>query len=49
MNGLDVGLSGYAELELAPGNYVAICNIPSPKGNGAPHFMLGMVQGFTVK
>lgn len=49
MNGLDVGLSGYAELDLAPGNYVAICNIPSPKGNGAPHFMLGMVQEFTVK
>ena len=49
MNGLDVGLSGYAELDLAPGNYVAICNIPSPKGNGAPHFMLGMVKEFTVK
>lgn len=49
MNGLDVGLYGYAELNLAPGDYVAICNIPSPKGNGAPHFMLGMVQGFTVK
>lgn len=25
-----------------------ICNIPSPKGNGAPHFMLGMIQEFTV-
>jgi hypothetical protein len=49
MNGLDVGLSGYAELELAPGNYVAICNIPSPKGNGAPHFMLGMIKEFTIK
>ena len=49
MNGLDVGLSGYAELNLPPGNYVAICNIPSPKGNGAPHFMLGMVKEFTVK
>lgn len=49
MNGLDVGLSGYAELDLAPGNYVAICNIPSPKGNGVPHFMLGMVKEFTVK
>lgn len=49
MNGLDVGLSGYAEFDLAPGNYVAICNIPSPKGNGTPHFMLGMVTGFTVK
>lgn len=49
MNGLDIGLSGYAELDLAPGNYVAICNIPSPKGNGAPHFMLGMIKEFTVK
>jgi len=49
MNGLDVGLSGYAELDLAPGTYVAICNIPSPKGNGAPHFMLGMVREFSVK
>jgi len=49
MNGLDVGLSGYAELDLKPGRYVAICNIPSPKGNGAPHFMLGMVKEFTVK
>jgi hypothetical protein len=49
MNGLDVGLSGYAELDLAPGNYVAICNIPSPKGNGAPHFMLGMIKEFTIK
>jgi len=49
MNGLDVGLSGYAELDLAPGTYVAICNIPSPKGNGAPHFMLGMIKEFTVK
>ncbi len=48
MNGLDVGLSGYAELDLTPGNYVAICNIPSPKGNGAPHFMLGMIKQFTV-
>lgn len=48
MNGLDVGVSGYAELDLAPGKYVAICNIPSPKGNGAPHFMLGMIQEFTV-
>lgn len=48
MNGLDLGISGYAELDLTPGKYVAICNIPSPKGNGAPHFMLGMIQEFTV-
>jgi hypothetical protein len=48
MNGLDVGLSGYAELDLQPGTYVAICNIPSPKSEGHPHFALGMIKQFTV-
>ncbi len=48
MNGLAVGAKGYAELNLAPGKYVAICNIPSPKAQGHPHFMLGMVKEFTV-
>jgi uncharacterized cupredoxin-like copper-binding protein len=38
MNGLDMGGTGYVELNLEPGNYVAICNIPSPKANGLPHF-----------
>lgn len=48
MNGLDVGVTGYAELDLAPGHYVAICNIPSPKAEGHPHFALGMIKEFTV-
>jgi hypothetical protein len=48
MNGLDVGVTGYAELDLQPGNYVAICNIPSPKAEGHPHFTLGMIKAFTV-
>lgn len=48
MNGLDVGLTGYAELNLLPGKYVAICNIPSPSAEGKPHFMLGMIKEFTV-
>lgn len=48
MNGLDVGSIGYAELNLLPGTYVAICNIPSPAAGGKPHFMLGMIKQFTV-
>jgi hypothetical protein len=48
MNGLDVGVTGYAELDLQPGNYVAICNIPSPKAEGHPHFTLGMIKAFSV-
>jgi uncharacterized cupredoxin-like copper-binding protein len=48
MNGLDKGLSGYAELNLTPGTYVAICNIPSPAAEGHPHFTLGMIKQFTV-
>jgi len=48
MNGLDIGLSGYAEFDFEPGTYVAICNIPSPKAEGHPHSALGMLQQFTV-
>ena len=48
MNGLDTGQTGYAEVNLAPGNYVAICNIPSPLHEGHPHFSLGMISAFTV-
>jgi hypothetical protein len=48
MNGLDQGVTGYAELNLEPGNYVAICNIPSPKNEGHPHFALGMAWPFQV-
>lgn len=49
MNGLGVGSYGYLEVALAPGNYIAICNIPSPQAEGHPHFTLGMIKEFTVK
>ena len=48
MNGLDVGVTGYAEVNLGSGKYVAICNIPSPKAQGHPHFDLGMIKEFSV-
>ena len=48
MNGLGVGISGYVEFDFQPGTYVAICNIPSPKAEGHPHFTLGMIKQFTV-
>lgn len=48
MNGLSVGNAGYMELNFEPGTYVAICNIPSPKAEGHPHFTLGMIKAFTV-
>ena len=35
-----------ATLVLEPGEYAALCVIPTPQG--APHFMMGMVKGFTV-
>jgi hypothetical protein len=41
-------VTGYAEVNLVPGKYVAICNIPSPKAEGHPHFTLGMIKEFTV-
>lgn len=35
-----------ATLVLQPGNYLAFCEVPGP--DPAPHFMKGMVKGFTV-
>ncbi|MEX2110754.1 MAG: hypothetical protein WD802_09145 [Gemmatimonadaceae bacterium] len=35
-----------ATLMLEPGEYAAFCIVPTPQG--APHFMLGMIKGFTV-
>lgn len=49
MNGLDTGKTGYVPFDFQPGEYAAICNIPSPKAEGHPHFTLGMIQAFTVK
>lgn len=39
--------SNYFLLDLAPGNYVAVCFLPD-EDSGAPHFALGMMQEFSV-
>ena len=39
--------SGYMTLDLRPGSYVAVCNVPDP-GSGLPHTHLGMFKEFTV-
>lgn len=44
------GQSNYVTLDLTPGEYVAICFMPDHRGDATdqPHFMLGMMQNFTV-
>jgi hypothetical protein len=42
------GQTGWLKLDLAPGNYVAICYIPG-SATGELHFDMGMVQPFTVQ
>jgi hypothetical protein len=49
LNGLSKNFVGYAELDLKPGTYLAICNIPSGANQGKPHSELGMLKQFTVK
>ena len=49
INGMEPGASGYVELDLEPGTYVAICYIPTPKSEGHPHFTRGMIKEFTVQ
>lgn len=49
MNGLTVGKMGLAVLDLTPGQYAALCNIPDQSvPNGASHLHLGMVKSFSV-
>jgi hypothetical protein len=43
---LSPGHTGWTELTLEPGVYVAICFVPD--ANGTPHLALGMIQVFTV-
>lgn len=45
---LTPGQTGWLKLDLAPGNYVAICYIPG-SATGQLHFDMGMVQPFTVQ
>ncbi len=49
MNGLTPGQSGLAVLDLMPGQYAAVCNVPDQSvANGASHLHLGMIKGFAV-
>jgi hypothetical protein len=48
MQGLEAGGAGIMTLDLAPGEYAAVCLIPDA-ASGKPHFHLGMVANFTVR
>jgi hypothetical protein len=48
MQALATGMRGWAVLDLAPGNYLAICAVPDP-ASGQPHLALGMIASFTVE
>lgn len=48
MGALDPGLSGWNNLTLEPGDYVAFCFVPDPS-TGKAHVELGMMKPFTVK
>jgi hypothetical protein len=43
------GSTTYVTLDLAPGDYVAMCFLPDVSSDGAPHFTKGMIQPFTVE
>ena len=45
---MNPGMTNWLDLDLEPGNYGAICLVPSPANNGAPHVALGMAMPFTV-
>ncbi len=45
--GINPGATGWMELDLTAGQYIAICHIPDP-ATGKPHEALGMVLPFTV-
>lgn len=48
LEAITAGQSYYVPVDLAPGNYVAVCFIPD-LATGVPHAMEGMVDGFTVE
>jgi hypothetical protein len=48
INAFSADGSGYMTLDLQPGHYVAICNVPDP-GTGVPHSHLGMFKEFSVQ
>jgi uncharacterized cupredoxin-like copper-binding protein len=48
MQALDPGASGWLTLDLAPGTYIFLCNVPDP-ASGKPHTELGMIQAVTLQ
>jgi len=46
--GINPGATGWMELDLAAGDYIAICHIPD-RATGKPHEELGMILPFRVK
>jgi hypothetical protein len=47
INAFSADGSGYMHLDLTPGQYVAVCNVPDPASN-LPHAHLGMYKAFSV-
>jgi hypothetical protein len=41
------GNTNYLMLDLQAGNYITLCFVPD-MATGMPHFMMGMIAGFTV-
>jgi hypothetical protein len=48
LQALNPGASGWLNLDLEPGEYVALCHVPDP-ASGTPHEMMGMALPFSVK
>ena len=46
MQGLLPGASQRLQLDLDPGRYVVICEVPSP--DGTPHHAKGMIEEVTI-
>ncbi len=46
--GVMPGETGYMQLDLKPGNYVAVCFFPDPTKGGLPHAVEGMIAEFTI-
>jgi len=44
---IDMGRTGWAKLDLVPGNYLVICGVPDPE-TGKSHAELGMIAGFSI-
>lgn len=48
MGGINPGETGQTTVNLTPGTYALVCNIPDPS-TGKPHVALGMLSSFTVR